>query len=294
MIAASPTRQFPSFTFFSPPMVQESPRFLTWLGLVLRVPAFSVTAGEVSTGDPVAGDLPRRSRVVLSQFCSSLSGFHPSEASTEVAGTFCCSRWGSHRSLSPATFPVTGKSLEFQFPSTDKVPTPSDTGTWCCASTFASSTSGLLPKICFTGEPECFLRSAPHIAATKSSRKVHEAVQELPFSKLMQMHRGKQRVVTEPSSVSTQVYPRRNSVGNTRNRVHENKESSSEGRVSVCANWPPDALFVRETNSPTLDEAKSSDPALFEAKICGQDFSNTSGGNSFNVIIDYTHAESIP
>ncbi|KAJ8439649.1 hypothetical protein Cgig2_021661 [Carnegiea gigantea] len=72
--------------------------FLTWLRLVLRLPAFCVTTGEVSTGDPVAGDLLRHSRVVFSQICSSPSGFYRSEASTEVSGTFCCSRWGSCRS----------------------------------------------------------------------------------------------------------------------------------------------------------------------------------------------------
>jgi len=70
--------------------------FLTWLRLVLRVPTFFVTTGEVSTGDtgdPVAGDLARCSRVVFSQICSSLSGFYPSEASTEVVG-----QWGPLRS----------------------------------------------------------------------------------------------------------------------------------------------------------------------------------------------------
>ncbi|KAJ8435305.1 hypothetical protein Cgig2_026397 [Carnegiea gigantea] len=39
--------------------------FLTWLRLLLWVwvPAFSVADGEVSTGGPIVGDLPRRSRV---------------------------------------------------------------------------------------------------------------------------------------------------------------------------------------------------------------------------------------
>ena len=96
----------------------------------------------------------------------------------------------------------------------------------------------------------------------------------------MQLNRGKQRVVTElglkaSSSVSTQVYSPCNSVGNTRNRVHESKGSNNESRVSVCANWPPDALFQSETDFPSSDEAKSFDPALFEAQICGQAFSNT-------------------
>jgi len=75
--------------------------------------------------------------------------------------------------------------------------------------------------------------------------------------------------------VSTQVYSRRNSFGNRRKRLRESKGSSSEGRVSIRANWPPDALFVCETSSPSSDEAKSLHPALFEAKICGQAFSNT-------------------
>lgn len=43
-------------------------RFLTWLRLVLRLSAFSVTVSEVSTGGPVAGDLPQRSSVVLFRF----------------------------------------------------------------------------------------------------------------------------------------------------------------------------------------------------------------------------------
>ncbi|KAJ8422280.1 hypothetical protein Cgig2_009282 [Carnegiea gigantea] len=90
------------------------------------------------------------------------------------------------------------------------------------------------------------------------------------------MDHGKQRVVTELglgacSSVSTQVHFQRNSLRNRRNRVRESKGS----KVSVCANWPPDALFVRETSSPSSDEAKSFDSALFEAKICSQAFSNT-------------------
>jgi len=125
-----------------------------------------------------------------------------------------------------------------------------------------------------------FVPSVPHIATTTFSSKANEVVQELPFSKLMQMDRGKQRDITElglraSSSVSTQVYSRRNSFKYRRNRVRERKGSSSEGRVSVCANWPPDALFVRETGSHSSDEAKSFDPALFEAQICGQAFSNT-------------------
>ena len=59
--------------------------------------------------------------------------------------------------------------------------------------------------------------------------------------------------------------------------MRESKGSSREGRVSVFANWPIDTLFVHETGSPSSVEAQSFHPALFEAKICGQDFSNTSG-----------------
>ncbi|KAJ8421305.1 hypothetical protein Cgig2_026689 [Carnegiea gigantea] len=44
--------------------------------------------------------------------------------------------------------------------------------------------------------------------------------------------------------------------------------------VSVCANWPPDALLVCDTSSPLSDEAKSFDPALYEA-IYGQASNNT-------------------
>lgn len=120
---------------------------------------------------------------------------------------------------------------------------------------------------------------------------MNDAVQELPFSKLMQMDRGKKRVVTElglraSSSVSTHVYSGRNHVGNRRYRVLESKGSSSEGRVSVCANWPPNALFVREIGS-SLDEAKSFDPALFEAKICGLAFSNSSGSLTRDAVVSH-------
>ena len=98
--------------------------FLTYLRLALWGPAFSVTASEVSTGDPVVGDVPRCSRVVFSQICSSPSGFYASEASTEVAGTFCCSPWGfcwthccqrrfrSLKSLRSSNFPFFSYSKE--------------------------------------------------------------------------------------------------------------------------------------------------------------------------------------
>ncbi|KAJ8435304.1 hypothetical protein Cgig2_026396 [Carnegiea gigantea] len=80
--------------------------------------------------------------------------------------------------------------------------------------------------------------------------------------------KGRYRACLRASSlVSTQVYSRRNNFGNRRNRVHESKGSNSEGRVSICANWPPDSLFVHETSSPSSDEAKSLHPALVEAKI---------------------------
>ncbi|KAJ8440010.1 hypothetical protein Cgig2_020498 [Carnegiea gigantea] len=143
--------------------------FLTWLRLVLRVLAFSITAGEVSTGDPVAGDLAQRSRVVFPRFARLflvstllkplLKWLAVSIASGGVlAGVTVAGDFSSHRKVAGVQ---------------------------------------LLPKMCFTGEPECFLRSVPHIVATKSSKKVNEAVQELPFSKLMQMDKGKQRVVTK-------------------------------------------------------------------------------------------------
>ncbi|KAJ8435559.1 hypothetical protein Cgig2_015414 [Carnegiea gigantea] len=86
--------------------------------------------------------------------------------------------------------------------------------------------------------------------------------------------RGKQRVVTElgmraSSSVSAQVYSQRNNFRNRRNRVRESKGSSNEGTVSICANWPPNALFVVDTSSPSSDKANSFNPAQFEANICG-------------------------
>ncbi|KAJ8420891.1 LOW QUALITY PROTEIN: hypothetical protein Cgig2_016234 [Carnegiea gigantea] len=164
--------------------------------------------------------------------------------------------------------------------STEEAFTPSDTGTWYCASTSTSAkstTSRLLSKVWFTGKPECFLRSVPHVAAITPARNVNEAAEELSLSKHMQVDRGKQRVVTElgiraSRSVTTQVYSQRNSFGNRRNRVRETNRSSSEG--SVCADWPPDALLVRDASSPSTDEAKWVDPALFEAKICVQASSN--------------------
>ncbi|KAJ8450026.1 hypothetical protein Cgig2_029388 [Carnegiea gigantea] len=123
------------------------------------------------------------------------------------------------------------------------------------------------PKCGFTCGLECWLRSVPHVGATTPSRNVNEVVGELPLSQHMQMDRGKQRIVTDlglrvSSSASTHVYTWCNSFGNKRNRVRESKGSSSEGRVAVCANWPPDALFVRETSSSSSDEAQIFDPTL--------------------------------
>jgi len=73
--------------------------------------------------------------------------------------------------------------------------------------------------------------------------------------------------------LSTQVYSQRNSFGNRRNRLLDYNGCSSEG--SVCTNWPLDALLVCDTSFPLTDEAKCVDPALYEAKICGQAASNT-------------------
>ncbi|KAJ8444554.1 hypothetical protein Cgig2_000833 [Carnegiea gigantea] len=88
---------------------------------------------------------------------------------------------------------------------------------------------GCCPKCGFTGEPECFLPLVPHDVATTPSRNVIEAAK---------VDRGTQRVVTKhgvraTSSVSTQVYSRRNSEA--------------------------------DTSSPSLEEATSFNPALFEA-----------------------------
>jgi len=90
--------------------------------------------------------------------------------------------------------------------------------------------------------------------------------------------RRKQRVITElgmraSRSVSTQVYSRRNSFRNRRNRLGDKNGCNSEG--SVFTNWPPDALLVCDTSSPSTDKAKCVDPALYKAKICGQATSNT-------------------
>ncbi|KAJ8426063.1 hypothetical protein Cgig2_011280 [Carnegiea gigantea] len=53
------------------------------------------------------------------------------------------------------------------------------------------------PKCGFTGEPERFLRSVPHVAAIMLARKVNEVVEDLSLSKHMQVDRGKQTVVIE-------------------------------------------------------------------------------------------------
>lgn len=135
---------------------------------------------------------------------------------------------------------------------------------------------GCCPKCGFTGEPQRFLLPVPHFVAKMHTRNVKEAVQELSSSKHMEMDRGKERVVTElemraSSSVNTQVYSRRISLGNGRNRVHESKGSTSEGSTY----WSPDVLLVHDAGSPSADEAKRVDPALYEAKICGQAASNS-------------------
>ena len=96
-------------------------------------------------------------------------------------------------------------------------------------------------------------------------RNAKEAAEELALARHMQVDRGKQRVITElgmraSRSVSTQVYSRHNSFGNKRNRVHDSNGCSSEG--SVCKIWPPNALLVCDTSSPSTDEAKGVDPAL--------------------------------
>jgi len=47
------------------------------------------------------------------------------------------------------------------------------------------------------------------------------------------------------------------------------ESNGSSGKGCACANWPPDALLVRDTSSSSTNEAKCVDPALFEAKIRG-------------------------
>ncbi|KAJ8439280.1 hypothetical protein Cgig2_016828 [Carnegiea gigantea] len=97
------------------------------------------------------------------------------------------------------------------------------------------------------------------------------AAEELALSRHMQVDRGKQRVITElgmraSRSVSTQVYSRRNSFGNRRMGVAVRASRSVSTQI-----WPPDALLVCDTSSPSTDEAKGVDPALllflFEAAI---------------------------
>jgi len=136
---------------------------------------------------------------------------------------------------------------------------------------------GCCLKCGFIGEPKCFLSSVPYVAVSTHVRNAKEAAEELALSRHMQVDRGKQRVITElgiraSRSVSTQVYSRCNSFGNRRNRVRESNGCNSVG--SVCKIWPPDALLVFDS-SPSTDEAKGVDPALYEAKICGQATSNS-------------------
>jgi len=109
-------------------------------------------------------------------------------------------------------------------------------------------------------------------------KNVNEVAEELSLSRHMQVGRAKQRIITKlgmraSRSISTQVYARRNSYGNRRNRVRDSNECSNEG--SGGTNWPPDALLVCDASFPSTDEANCVDPALYEAKICGQAASNT-------------------
>ena len=50
---------------------------------------------------------------------------------------------------------------------------------------------GCCPKCGFTSEPECFLRSVPHVAAITPARNVNEAIEGLSLSKHMEVDRGK-------------------------------------------------------------------------------------------------------
>ncbi|KAJ8423540.1 hypothetical protein Cgig2_024257 [Carnegiea gigantea] len=211
----------------------------TSVRLLQWTPACSAADGEASTDRLVAGDLLRRSGV----------------ASIATVESLCRSQWSLLvGGLSPLTFPVTGVS----FFSSGRLK--------CSSARFVRFSFSVVAGRGF------YLEGCKRFVAIES-----KSFDLTIVGTAEDVDRGKRRVITELGMrasrlVSTQVYSRCNSFGNRRNRLRDSNGCSSEG--SVCTNWPPDALLVCDTSSPSTDEAKCVDSALYDAKIGGQAVSN--------------------
>ncbi|KAJ8445789.1 hypothetical protein Cgig2_027870 [Carnegiea gigantea] len=125
----------------------------------LKWMALSVAAGGVLAGVTVAGDFSGHQKVVgvpVSAGWNEKSWAKTFDALTEIINlAFLGTSGALRRPLHQAT--PAHRVVPPPLP-----PPPPPPG--CC------------PKCGFIGEPECCLRSIPHIVATKSSRKVNEAV----------------------------------------------------------------------------------------------------------------------
>ncbi|KAJ8439616.1 LOW QUALITY PROTEIN: hypothetical protein Cgig2_020992 [Carnegiea gigantea] len=226
----------------------------TFLRFPLQQPVVSVAAGRVSRWRPIAGDFSGHRRVpggfkfFFFQFrrgCLKCSRARSVRFSFSAADGVCfyldngpclllavthTMREGCKRFVA-----IQSKSFDLAIVGTAKdVLKISENGR-------GRRTSLLLPK----NVALWLLRASGRFFKSKSSNWCNQVRR----GSRGQWDRGKQRVVTElgiraSSSVSTQVYSQRNSFENKRNRVHESNGSSSEGIVSVCANWPSDALLL--------------------------------------------------
>ncbi|KAJ8429533.1 hypothetical protein Cgig2_025719 [Carnegiea gigantea] len=274
---------------------------LTWVRLLRWTPACSVADGEASIV-VLSPTTFQAQRIGFSKFtCFPLVSFFL-EASIATVGSLCCSRWGLLAwDLSPATFPVTRESPElhfllfpFQKWTSEGKEDFSFIARECC---FMRNRAEKFPQLSVTNKGKRTLVIFPTSWNEKGWAKIFKALTKIVNLAFLAVDRGKQRVITElgmraSKSVSTQVYSRRNSFGNRRNRLQASNGCSSEG--SVYTNWPPDALLVCDTSSPSTDEAKCVDPALYEAKICGQAASNTFVPLARDVVVSHqVHRDSL-